>query len=326
MLNEIDLSRADLNLLVLFEAVLGERHVGRAAGRLNLTASAVSHGLGRLRRLFNDPLFLRTPKGVVPTDRALELAEAVADILARSRNLIAGAAPFDAKKSTRRFTIGMPDGVAVVLLQPLLVAMRDAAPGIGISVRYIHRDTAVADLDARAIDVAIVPIDEVPARLEARTLYEDDLLLAVRNRHPFLKAPTLKHYCELDHLIVSLTGEPRAYVDDVLAARGLSRRVVLTVPNFMLALAAIAETDLVGTLPNRFLIYGPRFGVTGVASPLPMRSFAVRAIVSKVATMDAGVAWLLATIEKAAGVAKAKSGATRGEPKRRSGQASGELA
>ena len=91
MLNQIDLSRIDLNLLVVFEAVLDERHVGRAAERLNLSASAVSHGLGRLRRLLNDPLFLRTPKGVVPTARALELAAPIAGILAQVRSVVATA-------------------------------------------------------------------------------------------------------------------------------------------------------------------------------------------------------------------------------------------
>ena len=84
MLNEIDLSRTDLNLLLLFEVVLAERHVGRAAGRLSLSPSAVSHGLGRLRRLLNDPLFLRTPRGVEPTTRALELAQPIADALLRA--------------------------------------------------------------------------------------------------------------------------------------------------------------------------------------------------------------------------------------------------
>ena len=79
MLNQTDLTRADLNLLLLFEVVLEERHVGRAAQRLRLTPSAVSHGLGRLRRLLNDPLFLRTPRGVVPTARAMELALPVAE-------------------------------------------------------------------------------------------------------------------------------------------------------------------------------------------------------------------------------------------------------
>lgn len=120
MLNGIDLSRADLNLLVLFEAVLEEHHVGRAADRLNLTPSAVSHGLGRLRWLLNDPLFLRTPKGVVPTARATELAAPIADILARVRSVMATAAPFNPSTAVRRFAIGAPDGVSAVILRPLL--------------------------------------------------------------------------------------------------------------------------------------------------------------------------------------------------------------
>src|SRR5688572_31077936 len=119
MLNKIDLSRADLNLLVLFEAVFAERHVGRAAAALHLTPSAVSHALGRLRHLLNDPLFLRTPKGVVPTARALELGEPVADILARVGRVIASAAPFAAATSSRRFLIGAPEAVMASAMSPL---------------------------------------------------------------------------------------------------------------------------------------------------------------------------------------------------------------
>src|SRR5688572_18327776 len=130
MLNETDLSRADLNLLVLFEVVLEERHVGRAADRLNLSASAVSHALGRLRLLLNDPLFLRTPKGVVPTARAVELAQPIADILARIRGVVAAAEPFDPATSTRRFVLGAPDGVSAVVLPLLLANLRRAAPGV----------------------------------------------------------------------------------------------------------------------------------------------------------------------------------------------------
>ena len=307
MLNENDLSRTDLNLLVLFEAVLIERHVGRTARRLSLTPSAVSHGLSRLRRLLNDPLFLRTPKGVVPTARALELAEPVSDVLARSRLLIASAAPFDPARSARRFKIGMPDAVSVVLLQPLLAGMRRTAPRIDIGVRYLHRDTALAELEARTIDVAVVPLDEIPARFASRELYADDLAIAVRAGHPFIKVPTLARYCDLDHLVISHTGEPRALLDDLLAARGLSRRIALTVPNFMLALALIGDTDLVGALPHGFIaMHGPRFGVTDVELPLPVRSFPLRAIAPKVAMMDAGVAWLFAELEAAARAAQRK--------------------
>src|SRR5262245_45416250 len=111
MLNKIVLSRIDLNLLVVFHAVLEERHVARAAGRLNVTPSAVSHGLGRLRHLLNDPLFLRTPKGVVPTERALELGDPVAEVLARIGRVVASAVPFDPATTGRRFVIGAPDAV-----------------------------------------------------------------------------------------------------------------------------------------------------------------------------------------------------------------------
>src|SRR5262245_10736144 len=128
MLNPIDLSRADLNLLVLFETVMETRHVGRAAKQLNLTPSAVSHGLGRLRSLLDDPLFLRTPKGVAPTDRALRLAPAIADVLARVRSVVASAKPFDPATSKRRFTIGAPDGAASVFLPPLLALLQRTAP------------------------------------------------------------------------------------------------------------------------------------------------------------------------------------------------------
>jgi DNA-binding transcriptional LysR family regulator len=145
MLNEIDLSRTDLNLLVLFEVVMAERHVGRSAQRLNLSPSAVSHGLGRLRTVFADPLFLKTPKGVVPTARAAELAAPVADVLARVRGVIAGRTPFDPARSSRRFTIGAPDGLSAVFLLPLLGLLRQAAPGVKIAIRQLP---PVAMLDA----------------------------------------------------------------------------------------------------------------------------------------------------------------------------------
>src|SRR5688572_4042835 len=179
MLNEIDLSRTDLNLLVLFEVVLEERHVGRAADRLNLTPSAISHGLGRLRRLLNDPLFLRTPRGVVPTERATELAAPVADILARVHAVVSTAEPFDPARSQRRFTIGAPDGISAVLLPPLLAALKRTAPGIDIGLRQLlptHGEStperawngALDALEARAMDVAIIPSDRIAPRFHRR--------------------------------------------------------------------------------------------------------------------------------------------------------------
>lgn len=304
MLNQIDLSRTDLNLLVLFEIVLHERHVGRAAARLNLSPSAVSHGLGRLRRLLNDPLFLRTPKGVVPTARAADLATAVADVLARARRVLSTAQPFAAASSTRRFTIGAPDGISAVLLPPLLEQLRMNAPGVDVAVRQLlpTQGEAVpqrawratfADLEERAMDIAVIPAGDVPERFLARLLYEEDFVVAMRAGHPFAARLTLDRYCGLQHLVVSLTGDAHGFVDRHLARRGRSRRIALTVPHFMFALAVLAETDLVSALPRRFVaLHGPRFGVVAVEPPLPLERFRLNAVAPRVALMDMGLAWL----------------------------------
>jgi DNA-binding transcriptional LysR family regulator len=310
MLNGINLSRADLNLLVLFESVFEERHVGRAAERLSLTPSAVSHGLGRLRRLLNDPLFLKTPKGVVPTDRATQLWGSIADVLARARKIIATAAPFDPATSTRRFTIGAPDGASAVFLPPLLAETQRVAPSIDIALRQLlplSGETlerawraAWADLEARSIDLAIIPSDDIPVRFWRHRLFEDDFVVAMRARHPLKRKASLDRYCAAQHLVVSTTGDPVGFVDRALARHGRTRRVALTVPNFMLALTVVAQTDLVCALPRRFAaIHAAQFGVVTVDAPVPLDRFKLNVVVPETAMMDAGIAWLVNLVQRA---------------------------
>jgi DNA-binding transcriptional LysR family regulator len=295
MLNETPLSRVDLNLLVLFEVVLEERHVGRAAERLKLSPSAVSHGLRRLRDLLNDPLFLKHPKGMVPTTRATALAEPIAHILAQVRTVVGDSAPFDAATSSRRFMIGAVDAMTAVILPPLMKAIRRKAPKIDIAIRHIQPDPwdrAFADLDARSVDIALLPYADIPARFVARPLYAEDFVIAMRNGHPLARNLTLKKYCEAEHALVSPTGNAFGYIDKQLEKKGLSRRVALTVPNFMLALATIAETDLIAALPRRLVAaHAARFRVTSVELPLLWPPEAIRAVVPKVAMTDAGIAW-----------------------------------
>lgn len=312
MLKQIDLSRADLNLLVLFETVMEQRHVGRAAERLNLSPSAVSHGLRRLRRLLGDPLFLKTPRGVVPTARAIELAGPIADVLTRIRNVIESAEPFDPARSTRRFTIGAPDAVSAVFLPPLLAKLRQSAPGIEISIRQLMPRQgeasaelawreALAEVEARVMDVAVIPHGDFPARFVRQTLYEDDFVIAMRAGHPFFSSPTLENYCAMQHLVVSHGGDPYGFVDNVLAQRGLARRVSLTVPNFMFALAVLAETDFLAAVPRRFVaMQGARFEAVSVDPPVPFGHFQMNLVVPKVAMMDMGLAWLVAVLGAAA--------------------------
>jgi DNA-binding transcriptional LysR family regulator len=313
MLNEINLATADLNLLVVFEAVLAERHVGRAAERLGLTPSAVSHALGRLRQLLRDPLFVRTPKGVVPTAGATELAEPIADVLARTRSVLSRAAPFDPKTSTRRFAIGAPDGASAVFVPPMLVELRRAAPAVDISVRQLLPAAgelspdrawrlAIAKLEDRELDVAIIPTDQVPARFVVSRLYDEDFVIAARAGHPFTKNPTLARYCELEHLVVSLSGDAYGFVDEALARQGRKRRIALTVPNFMLALALVAESPLVAACPRRLVAaHGSRFGIVAIESPVPLRSFRLHAVAPKAAMMDEGLKWIFEVLRRTQG-------------------------
>jgi DNA-binding transcriptional LysR family regulator len=310
MLNEIDLSRADLNLLVLFDVVMAERNVGRTAEQLHLSPSAVSHGLGRLRRLFNDPLFLRTPKGVAPTTRATELAVPIADILARVKSVMAIAEPFDPVTSSRRFMIGAPDGVSAIFLAPLLTELNKAAPKIDLGLRQLLPTegesspdrawrTAFTDLDARVMDIAILPTDDIAARFLSKTLYEEEFVVAARAGHPFAVDPTLERYCEMQHLVVSQTGDAFGFVDRILSEKGLRRRIALTVPNFMLALAILAETELISALPRRFVtMHAQRFRVVGTEAPLSLGRFRLNAVAPKVAMMDLGLVWLFDMLER----------------------------
>jgi DNA-binding transcriptional LysR family regulator len=296
MLNKVNLARADLNLLVLFEAVFEELHVGRAAGRLHVSASAVSHGLGRLRRLMQDPLFLRHPKGVVPTDRARSLAGPVAEVLERARQVMSQAQEFDPARSRRRFLIGAPDGASAVLLPPLLARLRKVAPGIDLGVRNLvgNFEEALAELDAKELDIAIVPLPEVPARFVMRKLYEEDFMLVARKGHPLAKNCSLARYAAAPQVMVSIGGDPHGLVDVLLAKRKHTRRVVLTVPNFLQALAIAAESDLVAALPRHFVAkHAPLYNVLSFEPPFPLMAAPIAAVAPQVATRDGGLAWLL---------------------------------
>ena len=312
MLNQANLSRIDLNLLVLFAVVLEERHVGRAATRLHLSPSAVSHGLKRLRRLLNDPLFLRTPKGVVPTTRAMELEEPIGEILVRVSGIVSAAEAFDPATSTRRFVIGAPDAVSAVLLRPLLSELQAVAPRLDIGVRQLLPpqkgralqdawEPVLDDLEGGGLDIAVVPLDAVPARFVAQPLYEESFVIVMREGHPLARDPSLHRYCEMQHLVVSLTGDPFGLFEDALAELGLTRRIAVTVPNFLQALLLVAETDLVAAVPRRLAkCHAARFGLTLTEPPLPRGPDTISAIANKAALMDHGVAWLFQCLQRTA--------------------------
>ena len=229
----------------------------------------------------------------------------MAEILARVRGIVSSATPFDPHHSTRRFVIGAPDGVSAVILPSLLEMLREAAPGIDVGIRqllpvqgftapHLAWKDALKELEDRTMDIAIIPLDDIPVRFHKQKLYEEEFVVAVRKAHSFQRNPTLKRYCEMQHLVVSHTGDVSGFVDAELAKKGLTRRVALTVPNFIFALAVLAETEMVSALPKRFVeIHGTRFNVVAVKAPLPLPRFSINIVLPKVAMMDAGLAWLV---------------------------------
>jgi DNA-binding transcriptional LysR family regulator len=272
--------------------------VGRAAGRLGLTQSGASYALARLRDLTGDPLFMRHPKGVEPTNRALALAGPVADVLERARAALAPPDPFDPARSTRSFTLGATDYVTFVVLPPLLVRLRACAPGVDLRVRNIDRDTITPLLDRGEIDVALgVAPAPLPKRFWVNWLFDERLVCIAREGHPAFAAGrpamTPAEFAALPHLLVTPRGDLSGPIDAALARHGLSRRVAVAVPHVLSAPFAIGASDLVAVMAERLVA---RFaGTAGIAvhpTPVDIDGWSIDLIRRNEAASEAGVAWL----------------------------------
>ena len=308
MLNHAQLARTDINLLLLFDLLFEERNAGRAAARLNLSPSAISHALKRLRSALDDPLFIPTAKGMVPTDRAKTLAPVIRDIVERVHGVMASARSFDPSTAKRRFRIGAPDGAVPILVPPLVERIEAAAPGIDLAVLQLLPgpggaepelawQEALGELESGRIDLAILPHAPQPARFQSIALYAEDFVFVARRGHELAAASSIKAIAAARHVLVSATGDASGFVDRLLAERGHERRIALTVPSFFMAAAAIASSDLIGALPRHFAREAMRtYALDLIEPPFPMGSADLHAIVPQAATLDHGIAWLLETV------------------------------
>ncbi len=252
--------------------------------------------------------------GVTPTDRALQIAPRIAEILDGVRGILGEIEPFDPATSTRRFRIGTPDS-ALAVHGPLLVQqVESAAPSVGLSLLHVLPNfrTSPGDgafshvldqLDERSLDLAALPRladAPLPARFLVRSLGGDRLVGVCRPEHPFARRPSLETYCAARHVFMSLTGDRTGVIDTVLAQLGQERTVMTTVPSAMLALLMAASADLVAGLPASLAEgQAARFGL--VANPLPfeLELTPLYAVVTRAAHADAGIAWLLDQVTRA---------------------------
>lgn len=257
-MHEIDLTRVDLNLLVVFEALLVERHVGRAAHRLSLSQSATSHALGRLRALFDDPLFVRHPRGIEPTPRARELDQPVALALAQLRQLLRPTDPFDPATLQRTFTIAAHDYALAVLIPAVAATLQRQAPGVNLRCLSMHPSTVINSLDRGELDCALGGFVGVHADRVARLpLFTDRFVGVARRGHPSVQdgKMALTDFAGAAHVLMSPNGADRDHIDDALAKCGLARRVMMTVPNFLAVATMLMTSDLIGVLPERLALH-----------------------------------------------------------------------
>ena len=290
----------DLDLLRCFGHLHRERHLTRAARRAGLSQPAMSRALGRLRDAFGDPLFVRTPRGMLPTPRADELAPEVESILAAAGALVRPAS-FDPKTLARTFVIATSDMFEADLIPRLVEVLATAAPGVALTTRPIaeHADEALA---TGRLDLLIGVRGQVPPGAMASQLFEDGFLCAVRADHPGVgKRLTLARFCELPHLQIAPRGTPGGAVDGALDVLGLSRRIVVRTHNFLSSPAIVASSDLILTAPTRILrpLAGP-FGLRLLPPPLELPTFTVWQTWHPRVQADPAHAWFRGLVARAA--------------------------
>jgi LysR family transcriptional activator of mexEF-oprN operon len=247
-MNRNDLRRLDLNLLIVFETLMHERSVTRAAEKLFLGQPAISAALSRLRTLFDDPLFVRTGRSMEPTARAQEIFALLSPALDSISTAVSRAAEFDPATSTAVFRIGLSDDVEFALLPALLRRLRAEAPGVVLVIRRANYLLMPNLLASGEISVGVSYTEELPANAKRKTLR--------RSRPRLLRADavpgtmSLDTYCARPHVLVSFAGDLNGFIDDQLQEMGRSRKVVLAVPQFNGLGTLLAGTDLVAVVPD----------------------------------------------------------------------------
>lgn len=248
------LRNIDLNLLVVLDALLTEKHVTRAGIRLHLSQPAISHSLNKLRGLLDDPLLIRQGNEVVLSALAQNLQAPLKEILGQIESLLGRSIDFVPATSGRTFRVAMSDYGAAIVLPKLLVHMRAQAPDTSLVVVQDSRLGMLEQIEQGKIDLALGVFAPLPADLCSEVLFEETFTCLL-NRLSLPEGGTLDldTYLARPHLLVSVEGSTLGEVDTVLRARGLQRRVAVNVPHWSAAPGMIAGTDLILTVATRTL-------------------------------------------------------------------------
>lgn len=304
------LARIDLNLLVILQVLIEEQSVTRAASRLNLSQSALSKSLNRLRDTLEDPLFQRTSHGLKPTAHALALAKILPSVL-QDLYQITQPPTFTPETSHRKFSFSMVESAYETLIPSFIGSLLNQAPDIQLD-SYLWTGQSFNDLQQGQIDFGIAGRDlhpqsefsvgKLPEGIEHQTLFKDQQVCLVRNGHPVLKAVedtdwTLDHYLALSHVQVRCEGKEWWALDYFLADLGYHRKINATVPDFYGAASVCAHTDLIFTLPSSFASHALKlYPLTQLPLPFEFMPMAYVLLWHERNNQDKGHQWIRETI------------------------------
>jgi len=290
----VRLNQLDLNLFVVFDAIYQERNLTRAAEVLSLSQPAVSNALSRLRKSFNDRLFVRTPQGMVPTPVAENIVVRAQQALQLMHSCVQEGDVFKPEQAQKVFRFSMNDLSEALMLPPLLEHLHTHAPGISLSSETLRRQEASKDLASGALDFVVdVPMSH-DANLCHQRLSTEEYVCAVREGHPLLEQELdLKAYLQLTHVHISSSKRKQGHVDIALNALGHSRNIQLRLQHYLSAPRIIRHTDLACTMPVRL---AKAYGLVGIPLPFKMPQLEWHLYWHKSADGDQANKWLRDTL------------------------------
>nr|WP_298137112.1 LysR family transcriptional regulator [uncultured Pseudomonas sp.] len=295
------MSIPDLNLLVTLDVLLAEGSVARAAKRLRLSPSAMSRALARLRETLGDPLLVRAGRGLVPTPRALELRERVAQLVQDAEAVLRPAAQVDLAQLVRTFTLRSSEGFVENFGPALIARIAGQAPGVRLHfMQKPDKDSAPLRNGTVDLETGVVDPDTSP-ELRTQALFRDRFVGVVRAGHPLCQGEiTPARFAAGGHIYVSRRGFDRGPIDDALNSLGLTREVVTSVAGFSTALALARASDLIASVPERHTA-SLREGMHSFALPLPLPSFTVAMLWHPRMDADPAHRWLRGCLREVCG-------------------------
>lgn len=286
----------DFTLLLIFQGLLRYQRTVAVADELSLSQPAISHALRRLRELFGDPLFVRRPHGLTPTNHALTLAPLVESMLEQARDAVGLAHHFDPSTTARDFRLASPDLLGPLIAAPLLGEIERRAPNARFSLMTLVGEAAVRAVQQDQLDLAVGQFPRLPEGIAATALYDDEYVVVTRATRTNANEPlTRKGLRQLPFVTFSAAGVFRGFTEDELESQGLKRRIVATVPRFSTAVEIVRRSNAAVLAPRRLAeAYTGPFRLRVRTMPVKLRPF--RALLIRRGNVDPGRDWLAAIV------------------------------